>query len=97
MINTKAQGDARVSHIITLPVSKARKGGQHSSDSLQFSEGCDDYTFRKGRDGVWRWAFVSTYGNTSFVSGDAVGASGFNVTDRRSIQHLNELHAQLAR
>lgn len=38
-----------------------------------------EYTFEKGRDGVWRWTFESTYGNGECIYGAGCDATGFRI------------------
>lgn len=93
MINTTEQGNSQVSVIATYRVEDARIGGKYTSDRLEFIDGCTVHTLNRGKDGAWRYSYINTYGNGGFVTGEAVGASGFVVTDRRVIDRLDYLFA----
>lgn len=57
-----------IASLASLPMRCTRgiaEAGQFASPQVEALDGSTSYIFRLGRDGIWRLAFISTYGNLS--------------------------------
>lgn len=54
-------------------------------------EGISEYHFQRWQNGSYRLTYVSTYGNGYFPTGDGVDASGFVITDPKTITWINTI------
>jgi len=82
--------EARATDYLYNEDSRFRVENRTSGDIyVTVTRGATDFTFSYLRDGQWRLAYLSTWGNTNSPTGPTVGASGYVLTDPDNIAELD--------
>lgn len=72
-------------------IDEIRQPSTYGNLKVILIQGTDQVSIAKGRDGKWRYGYHSTYGNGSFINGEGCDASGYVITDSKTVARLEAI------